>query len=100
MPIRRRSAASDGPMLGSCSSRSHSSALFALGALITMALPLPSHQHVVADQADRQALDLEVVAGTDDDRLEFRVLGVQLDRAACTLEALDRNVFAETGDDD
>src|SRR6476661_4907091 len=100
MPIRRKSAASDGPMLGSCSSRSHSSALVALVALITMAPALPSHQHVVADQADRQALDLEVVARTDDDRLELRVLRVQLDRAARALEALDGDVFAEAGDDD
>src|SRR5678815_3712358 len=100
MPIRRKSAASAGPMLGSCSSRSHSSALFALGALITMASTAPSHEHVVADQPDREPLDLEGVARTDDDRLELRVLGVQLDRTAGALEPLDGDVVAEPRHDD
>src|SRR3954452_10321880 len=100
MPIRRRSAASGGPMLGSCSRRSHSSALFALGALITMASTAPSHQHVVADQADRQPFDLEGVARADDDRLELGVFGVQLDAAAGALEALHGDIVAEPRDDD
>ena len=36
---------------------------FAFGALMTMARSLPtlSHQHVVADQADGEAFDLELV---------------------------------------
>src|SRR5436189_1732044 len=99
MPIRRKSAASAGPMLGNCSRRSHSSALFAFDALITMA-GAPSHEHVVADQADGEPLDLERVARAHDDRLELRILGVQLDAAARPLEALDGDVFAEPGDDD
>src|SRR5689334_7697208 len=98
MPIRRRSRASAGPMLGSCSSRSHSSALFAFGALITIATS--SHQHVVADQADGEPLDREAVARTDDDRLELWVLGDELDAAARALEALDGDVVAEPGDND
>src|ERR1035438_1900646 len=94
MPIRRRSAARAGPMLGSCSRRMHSAALGALGDLMTMAV---SHQHVVADETDGQALDREVVFRADDDGFEFRVLGQQLDRAAAALEALDRDLVAEPG---
>src|SRR3982751_5010495 len=97
MPIRRRSAASDGPMLGNCSRRSHSSALFAFGALITA---FASHQHVIADQADGESFDGEGVAGADDDRPELRVFGDELDAAARPLEALDGDVVAEPGDDD
>src|SRR5580765_2001686 len=99
MPIRRRSAARAGPMLGSCSSRSHSSALFAFGDLITMT-PSRSHQHVVADQADGEALDREAFARADDYRLELGVLGDELDPAAGALEALDGDIVAEAGDDD
>src|SRR3982750_4090945 len=83
MPIRRRSAASDGPMLGSCSRRSQSAALFAFGALITT---FASHEHVVADQADGEAFDRKVVARADHDRLELRILGEELDAARCPLE--------------
>src|ERR1019366_2965848 len=101
MPIRRRSAARAGPMLGSCSRCMHSAALGALGDLMTMAgSSAISHQHVVANEADGETFDLEGVFRADDDGLEFGVLGQQLDRAAAALEAIDRDLVAEPGDDD
>src|SRR2546423_5183625 len=97
MPIRRRSAASAGPMFGNCSSVLQSAALAALGALMTTAL----HQHVVADETDREPLELEVdVAERHDDGLEVGVLGDQLDAGPRAPEALDRDVVAEPRDDD
>ena len=59
----------------------------------------PSHQHVVADQADGQAfqfeIDLLAIRPADMDGAEVRVLGDQLDAAARALEALDGDLFAE-----
>src|SRR5882757_3559212 len=102
MPIRRRSAASDGPMLGNCSSVRHSAALTAFGALMAVAGLFivadmrPSHQHVVADQPDGEAFELELdVAGSftttrrHDDGLEVGVLGDQLDAASGAAKTLD-----------
>src|SRR4051812_42730743 len=98
MPMSRRSAASAGPTLGNCSSVSHSATLAAFGRFMRA-----SHQHVVADQADRETFDLEPglgVAGAHVDRLELAIFRNELDAGSRALEALHGDVVVDARHDD
>ena len=53
-----------------------------------------------ADQSDRQSFELERLAGQHHDGLEARVLRQQLNAALAALEALNRDLIAQAGDDD
>lgn len=57
-------------------------------------------QGVSSDQADRDAFQRKFLIGFNDDGLEVRVFGQQLDMAVCALQAFDCDVITQTSYDD